>query len=321
MGEPAGVGPDIIVQVFANRKDLNAPDFIVFGNAAFLQARANRLEQSISLTTDLSDTSGHKLKIVDLGDTIPDTPGMLNSAASQTVIDSISEAVKAIGAGQCSALVTAPIQKSSLYEVGFRYPGHTEFLAALATPQGGPAPRPVMMLAHEGYRTVPLTIHVPLRDVPGLVTRELILETLEIIDHDLKQRFDITSPRIAVTGLNPHAGEDGTIGTEDRDVIIPALEELRKKGLELVGPLPADTMFFPAHWKQYDCILAMYHDQALIPIKTIAFDAGVNVTLGLPFVRTSPDHGTALSLAGTGKATCSSFLAALRLAEQMARAQ
>jgi 4-hydroxythreonine-4-phosphate dehydrogenase len=178
-------------------------------------------------------------------------------------------------------------------------------------------PLPVMMLAHEDLRTVPLTIHVPISAVPGMITGELIIETLRVMARDLRDRFGIAAPRIAVAGLNPHAGEDGSIGREDSDVIAPAIAAAQAEGIDAVGPLPGDTLFYPPHWRNYDAVLAMYHDQALIPIKTVAFDAGVNVTLGLPIVRTSPDHGTAFSLAGTGTASIRSFVAAIAMADRM----
>ena len=174
-----------------------------------------------------------------------------------------------------------------------------------------------MMLAHGGLRAVPLTIHVPITAVRGLITRELILETVRVVAHDLQQRFGIAAPHIAVAGLNPHAGEGGAIGREELELIGPAIAELQAEGLSVVGPLPADTLFYPAHWAKYDAVVAMYHDQALIPIKTVAFEDAVNVTLGLPIVRTSPDHGTAFDLAGTGRGSDKSFLAAIRLADQM----
>jgi 4-hydroxythreonine-4-phosphate dehydrogenase len=232
------------------------------------------------------------------------------------VIASIERAVHATLHGQCRALVTAPIHKGALYHAGFRYPGHTEFLADLCA-LGGTPKLPVMMLAHEDLRTVPLTIHVPIRQVPELVTRGLILDTLRIMAHDLRQRFGIAAPRIAVAGLNPHAGEGGSIGREDVEIIGPAIADAQAEGIDAIGPLPGDTLFYPPHWRQYDAVLAMYHDQALIPIKTVAFDAGVNVTLGLPIVRTSPDHGTAFGLAGTGRASSSSFAAAIAMADTM----
>jgi 4-hydroxythreonine-4-phosphate dehydrogenase len=230
------------------------------------------------------------------------------------VVGAIAQAVEAVQAGAFRGLVTAPIHKAALYGAGFEYPGHTEFLAALCADDDG-VPLPVMMLAHDDLRTVPLTIHIPLAEVPERITAELIDRTIRVIARDLSSRFGIASPRIGVAGLNPHAGEDGMIGSEEVDIIVPALAALRADGIDVFGPLSADTLFYPPHWRNYDCVVAMYHDQALIPIKTIAFDAGVNVTLGLPIVRTSPDHGTAFSLAGTGRASPNSMLAAIRLAD------
>ncbi|KKB81325.1 4-hydroxythreonine-4-phosphate dehydrogenase [Devosia soli] len=320
MGEPAGIGPDIILSLYEQRAALGLKPFVVFGHAGFLKERARRL----GLDTEIAAVSPHEaegafgtaLPVMDIAGDVPDQPGRPNGGAAPVVIGAIEEAVAAVTAGTCSGLVTAPIHKGALYEAGFRHPGHTEFLAALCA-ENGVEPLPVMMLAHEDLRTVPLTIHVPIKDVPGLISVELILETLRVMDRDLKARFGIVRPRIAVAGLNPHAGEGGAIGREEIETIIPALEAARNEGLDVVGPLPGDTLFFPRHWRQYDAVLAMYHDQALIPIKTVAFDAGVNVTLGLPIVRTSPDHGTAFDLAGTGKASTSSFLAAIAMAHQM----
>jgi 4-hydroxythreonine-4-phosphate dehydrogenase len=214
--------------------------------------------------------------------------------------------------------VTNPIQKKALNDVGFAFPGHTEFLGALSDELFGGRGTPVMMLAAGKFRVVPVTVHIPLASVPAALTTERIVETGKIVARDLKARFGVTSPRLAVSGLNPHAGEEGMLGAEDLAVIAPAVDVLRAAGLEAVGPLPADTMFHPAARETYDAALCMYHDQALIPIKVIAFDEAVNVTLGLPFVRTSPDHGTALALAGTGKAKATSLIAALRMADILA---
>ena len=222
-----------------------------------------------------------------------------------------------VRAGRAGAVVTNPIAKSVLYRAGFSHPGHTEFLAELAA-QGGLPPRPVMMLWSPILAVVPVTIHVALRDAIAHLTMEDIVATGRIVAHDLRTRFGIAQPRIAVSGLNPHAGEDGSLGREDIDIIAPAVAQLRKDGVDVRGPLSADTMFHEAARRTYDCALCMYHDQALIPIKTLAFDDGVNVTLGLPFVRTSPDHGTAFDIAGTGRANPSSLIAALRLAARMA---
>ncbi|ODT67808.1 MAG: 4-hydroxythreonine-4-phosphate dehydrogenase PdxA [Pelagibacterium sp. SCN 63-23] len=320
MGEPAGIGPDLLLALYAQRAERKLPPFAVFGHAGFLAERARRLGLDIAISETAPDAVsalfGSALPVIPIAGTVADRPGEPKAEAAPVVIAAISEAVSGVMSGQFRALVTAPIHKGALYQAGFSHPGHTEFLAELCA-MGGPLPLPVMMLAHEDLRAVPLTIHVPIKDVPGLVTRELIVTTLEIMARDLRRRFGIAAPRIAVAGLNPHAGEDGAIGREDVDIIRPAIAEAQALGMDAVGPLPGDTLFFPPHWRQYDAVLAMYHDQALIPIKTVAFDAGVNVTLGLPIVRTSPDHGTAFALAGTGKGSPSSFAAAIEMAHTM----
>jgi 4-hydroxythreonine-4-phosphate dehydrogenase len=230
---------------------------------------------------------------------------------------SIRQAVADVVKGRAGAVVTNPIAKSVLYRAGFRHPGHTEFLAELAA-AGGPVPQPVMMLWSPALVVVPVTIHLSLRDAIAQLSSELVVTTARIVVADLKTRFGIANPRLAVSGLNPHAGEDGLLGEEDRSIVAPAVEILRGEGIEIRGPLPADTMFHDAARKTYDCAICMYHDQALIPVKTLAFDEAVNVTLGLPFIRTSPDHGTAFDIAGTGKADPSSLIAALRLAARIA---
>jgi 4-hydroxythreonine-4-phosphate dehydrogenase len=215
-------------------------------------------------------------------------------------------------------VVTCPIAKKTLYEAGFAFPGHTEFLAALAEKATGEKALPVMMLAGPELRTVPVTIHIPLAEVAERLTGEAIFATGRIVAKALAERFGIARPRLAVAGLNPHAGEAGAIGREDEEVVRPAVEALRAEGIEAFGPLPADTMFHPRARAGYDAALCMYHDQALIPAKMIGFDEAVNVTLGLPFIRTSPDHGTAFDIAGTGKARPDSLIAALKLAHDMA---
>lgn len=320
MGEPAGIGPDIILSLYARRAELNLPPFITFGHAGFLAARARRLGLSIECVeatpAEAAAIFPRALPVAAIPGDVPDTPGIAAPSAGAVVIEAIARAVAATRAGDCAAIVTAPIHKGALYHTGFAHPGHTEYLAALCA-ENGVAPLPVMMLAHGDLRTVPLTIHVPLADVPGLVTEKLIRDTLAVMHRDLRQRFGIAAPRIAVSGLNPHAGEGGAIGREEVDIIIPALAAARAAGIDAIGPLPGDTLFYPPHWRRYDAVLAMYHDQALIPIKTVAFDAGINVTLGLPFVRTSPDHGTAFDLAGTGKASSASFEAAIAMASTM----
>ena len=317
MGEPAGIGPDLILQMFARRAELRLPPFVVFGHLQFLRARAERLGLALAFA-DAAEEDWHddRLPVVSIPGDVPDRPGETVASSAPVVIAAIEMSVQAITSGRCRALITAPIHKGALYGAGFRFPGHTEFLAALCA-GSGPQLHPVMMLAHENYRAVPLTVHVPLAAVPAMISADLIIRTARIIAGDLRERFGIRQPRIAVAGLNPHAGEGGTIGTEDQDTIAPSVRALQSEGIDALGPFPADTLFYPKHWRQYDAVLAMYHDQALIPIKTVAFEDAVNVTLGLPIVRTSPDHGTAFDLAGTGRASASSFVAAIRLADRM----
>ena len=320
MGEPAGIGPDLLLRLYAERTERNLPPFAVFGHVDFLRARAARLGLAVQIEAASADAANemfdHALPVVSIDGLVDDRPGTPSDHAASVVIGAIAQAVEATMTGHCRAVVTAPIHKGALYHARFRHPGHTEFLAELCA-MGGTPRLPVMMLAHEDLRTVPLTIHVPIKDVPGLISRKLIVDTLKVMAHDLRTRFHIPSPRIAVAGLNPHAGEGGTIGREDVEIIGPAIADAVAEGIDAVGPLPGDTLFYPPHWRHYDAVLAMYHDQALIPIKTVAFDAGVNVTLGLPIVRTSPDHGTAFDLAGTGRASPSSFAAAIAMADKM----
>ena len=320
MGEPAGIGPDLILQLYADASSNGAAPFVVFGQSGFLRARAARLGLSVAIETASLATAASifpvALPVIEIEGLVPDSPGEPTPVSAPVVLAAISGAVAATLNAQCRALVTAPINKAVLYGAGFRYPGHTEYLAALCA-KGGAPKLPVMMLAHDDLRVVPLTVHVPLAAVPALITAELINSTIRTLAHDLRTRFGVAAPKIAVAGLNPHAGENGGIGRDELDLIAPAIAELRFAGLDVEGPFPADTLFYPARWRQFDVVVAMYHDQALIPIKTIAFDSAVNVTLGLPIVRTSPDHGTAFDLAGTGKASASSFLAALRLADRL----
>jgi 4-hydroxythreonine-4-phosphate dehydrogenase len=247
-------------------------------------------------------------------------PGKPDGTSAEAAMSSIRQAVRDVTAGRASAVVTNPIAKSVLYRAGFRHPGHTEYLAELAA-TADHVPQPVMMLWSAVLAVVPVTIHVSLRDALAQLSTDLIVTTARIVAAELKARFLVTNPRLAVSGLNPHAGEDGSLGTEDKTIVAPAVEILRGEGMNIEGPLPADTMFHEAARRTYDCAICMYHDQALIPIKTLAFEDAVNVTLGLPFIRTSPDHGTAFDIAGTGKASPSSLIAALRLAGRMTAAR
>jgi 4-hydroxythreonine-4-phosphate dehydrogenase len=320
-GEPAGIGPDIAIMAWLRRHELKLPAFYLRADRGLLEQRA----RTLGLKVDLADVGAEDaqrafadvLPVVATGHAATARPGQPDGSSAEAAIASIRQAVGDVVAGKAAAVVTNPIAKSVLYRAGFRHPGHTEFLAELAT-AGGRAPQPVMMLWSPALAVVPVTIHLPLRDAIAQLSSELIVTTVRIVAAAMKDRFALARPRLALSGLNPHAGEDGGLGTEEQRIIAPAAEILRREGIEIRGPLPADTMFHVAARKTYDCAICMYHDQALIPIKTIAFDDAVNVTLGLPFVRTSPDHGTAFDIAGTGRANPASLIAALRLAARMA---
>ena len=323
LGEPAGIGPDITLAAWLKRADLGLPPFYVVGDADFLKRRAERLGLKIPVREidpeETREVFAAALPVVPLDERVTAEPAHPDASSAPAAIASIRRAVAAVLAGRAHAVVTNPIAKSVLYRNGFAEPGHTEYLAKLALAHTGKAVQPVMMLWSPDLAVVPVTIHLPVRDVPRALTMELIVSTGRIVARDLEVRFGIALPRMAVAGLNPHAGEDGTLGEEDLAVVAPAIARLRAEGIDARGPLPADTMFHAAARKTYDVALAMYHDQALIPIKTLAFDHAVNVTLGLPFVRTSPDHGTAFDIAGTGRASPASLVAALKLAARLAR--
>lgn len=320
-GEPAGAGAEIALKAWATARD-RLPPFFLLEEPDRLAALARRLgidtpimEIGTPEAAGAAFESG--LPILPISYAVPPEAGRLDPANGPAVIAAIESAVGMVAEGHAAAVVTLPIQKSVLYEAGFRYPGHTEFLAALA----GPDVTPVMMLAAPDLRVVPVTIHIPLKQVPEVLTTEMIVTKARITAAALKRDFGCERPRLALAGLNPHAGEGGTIGTEDRDIVAPAVAALRAEGIDATGPLSADTMFHAEARKTYDAAICMYHDQALIPIKTVDFWGGVNVTLGLPFIRTSPDHGTALELAGTGKAHAGSLIAALSMAGGMAKAR
>src|SRR6202158_4566562 len=323
-GEPAGIGPDITIKAWLRRNELKLPAFYLLGHRDFLSARAKALGLDVKLADvraeDAVATFADALPVVATGHAAAARPGQPDDTSADAVLASIRQAVADVAAGRAGAVVTNPIAKSVLYRAGFRHPGHTEFLAELAA-TGGHAPQPVMMLWSPALVVVPVTIHLPLRDAISQLSSDLIVTTARIVVADLKARFGIAHPRLAISGLNPHAGEDGSLGSEDQTIVAPAIEILRGDGIEIRGPLPADTMFHDDARKTYACAICMYHDQALIPVKTLAFDDAVNVTLGLPFIRTSPDHGTAFDIAGTGRANPSSLIAALRLAARMAATQ
>jgi 4-hydroxythreonine-4-phosphate dehydrogenase len=324
LGEPAGIGPDIAIKAWLRRDELKLPPFYLLGDRDFLVERAATLGLNVSLADVTAEDAvaafADALPVVATGQTATARPGQPDGASAAAAMASIRQAVGDVAAGRAGAVVTNPIAKHVLYRAGFRHPGHTEFLAELAA-AGGHVPQPVMMLWSPALVVVPVTIHLALRDAIALLTSELIVSTARIAAAALKARFGIARPRLAVSGLNPHAGEDGSLGTEDRTIVAPAVEILRGEGMDVRGPLPADTMFHDGARETYDCAICMYHDQALIPVKTLAFEDAVNVTLGLPLIRTSPDHGTAFDIAGTGKANPSSLIAAIRLAARMAAAQ
>ncbi|MGH9693797.1 MAG: 4-hydroxythreonine-4-phosphate dehydrogenase PdxA [Bryobacteraceae bacterium] len=323
-GEPAGIGPDITLAAWLHRKELKLPPFYLLGDRDFLDHRAKAIGLDIR-TADVGPEDAvaafaDALPVVDTGHRATAQPGCPDRTSADAAIASIRQAVEDAAAGRAGAVVTNPTAKNILYRAGFRHPGHTEFLAELAA-VGGRAPQPVMMLWSPALAVVPVTIHLPLREAISQLSSDLIVATARIVVTDLKTRFGLMNPRLVVSGLNPHAGEDGSLGSEDQTIVAPAVETLRSEGINVRGPLPADTMFHEAARKTYDCAICMYHDQALIPVKTVAFDDAVNVTLGLPFIRTSPDHGTAFDIAGTGRANPSSLIAALRLAARMAATQ
>lgn len=323
IGEPSGIGPDITIAAWLKRSADNLPPFYLIGDPDLIRRRAALLGAQIDIAeTSPQEAAGifaRALPVAPTGHTTTGTPGKPDTTSAWAAIASIEQAVADVKAGAASAVVTNPIAKSVLYGAGFKHPGHTEFLAELAT-NDGKTPMPVMMIWSETLAVVPVTIHLPLREAIDALTTKMILETARIVVSDMKHRMNLDAPRLAIAGLNPHAGEGGSLGREDDAIVAPAVEQLRRESIDARGPLPADTMFHEAARKTYDCAICMYHDQALIPVKTLAFDSGVNVTLGLPFIRTSPDHGTAFDIAGTGRANPSSLIAALHLAARMARA-
>jgi 4-hydroxythreonine-4-phosphate dehydrogenase len=324
LGEPAGIGPDLALAIWRRRAELGIPPFYIVADAEFLGRRAAQLRLDVPLATvtpvSAASAFGTALPVVPLDVAITAEPGHPDRSSAPAAVASIRRAVADVMAGAAAAIVTNPVAKNVLYNWGFAEPGHTEFLAKLVQEATGKSPRPVMMLWSPELAVVPVTIHLPLREIFGQLSSELVVETGRIVAHDLATRFGLAHPRLAVAGLNPHAGEAGTLGEEDRTIVAPAVARLIADGIDAKGPLPADSMFHEQARATYDAALCMYHDQALIPIKTLAFDHAVNVTLGLPFVRTSPDHGTAFDIAGTGHADPTSLIAALRLAARLATA-
>ncbi|HEX5362659.1 MAG TPA: 4-hydroxythreonine-4-phosphate dehydrogenase PdxA [Gallionella sp.] len=320
-GEPAGIGPDLCVQLAVAAPDI---PFVVIADKYLLQQRAERLGISLQLREMVSgewkvvsrgaSATSHSLSVIHVPLAAPCQAGVLDAANGDYVLATLRRALQGCQSGEFSGMVTAPVHKGIINDAGIPFTGHTEYLAE----QTG-TPLVVMMLVGGGMRVALATTHLALRDVPDAITAALLEKVLRIIQCDLQRRFGIAKPRILVAGLNPHAGEGGYLGREEIDVMIPVLDKLRAEGFEVSAPLPADTLFTPRKLAQCDCVLAMYHDQGLPVLKHASFGQGVNVTLGLPIIRTSVDHGTALDLAGTGRAEVGSLLEAIKLAAEMSQ--
>jgi 4-hydroxythreonine-4-phosphate dehydrogenase len=323
-GDPSGIGPELTLKAWLKTHDKpDAPPFLAVANPDRLAAIARDLDLKVPVKivagAEAAPVFRHALPVYALNHSVAGKPGTPDVRDAAGTIASIETCVRLIRAGEASAIVTNPIAKELFYRASFCHPGHTEFLAELAERYFGERARAVMLIWSPQLAVVPATIHVPLARVPALLTRQLLAETGVIVAEGLASRFGIKKPRLAFTGLNPHAGEGGTMGREEIEVIAPALADLAAAGVAVSGPHAADSLFRPSARKSYDAVVAMYHDQALIPVKTVAFERAVNVTLGLPLIRTSPDHGTAFDLAGKGIADPASLIAALRLAGKLAR--
>ena len=321
LGDPAGIGPELILRAWLARRETGKPFYAIAAAEPLAKlADALRIEARIVEVEPegAAEAFADALPVVPLAAPAAARPGQPDARFAAATIESIERAVSHVREGRARAVVTNPIAKKTLYDAGFRHPGHTEFLGELARAWGSSVD-PVMMIWSPILAVVPVTIHIALAEVPQRLTAGLIVATGRTVDRDLRARFGLPSPRLAFAGLNPHAGEGGAMGREEIETIAPAISTLRAEGINAFGPLPADTMFHPAARARYDVALTMYHDQGLIPAKTLAFDDGVNVTLGLPFIRTSPDHGTAFDIAGKGLANPSSLLAALRLADRLSQ--
>ncbi|WP_025898555.1 4-hydroxythreonine-4-phosphate dehydrogenase PdxA [Sneathiella glossodoripedis] len=312
MGDPNGIGLEITFKAWKQRKTEQLPDFILVGATSRVEAALNLLKMDIPtaiLRSPNEDCDPSRLNIIDIGEN--------NQSPAEETIQSIVMATNYCMNGEARALITNPIQKKRLYEAGFKHPGHTEFLAELT----GSPDKSVMMLACPGLRVVPATIHIPLAQVKQTLTADRLEAVVRTTYRDLVTRFAIREPHLVIAGLNPHAGEDGSIGQEEIEIIQPLVNRLKSEGMNISGPYPADSLFHEKMRKSYDAAICMYHDQALIPLKTIDFDKGVNITLGLPIIRTSPDHGTAEDIFGKGLANPASLIEAIKAADLMSRTQ
>ena len=315
MGEPSGIGGEISLKAWIRRHELKLPPFFLIDDPVRLNSIAKRLNWDVPIRTirranDSLKLSEFALPVFPIKLNVQAIPGQARTDNASAVVESIRCAVDFVQRNEAAAIVTNPIQKKTLYDAGFEYPGHTEFLAKLARM----TKPPIMMLACNALRVVPVTVHQALAEAIQSLNQEKIITAAEQTILSLRQDFAIERPHLMVSGLNPHAGEGGSMGREEIDIINPAINHLKRSGYSVSGPAPADTLFHNRARESYDAAICMYHDQALIPLKTIDFRSGVNITLGLPFIRTSPDHGTALEIAGTGAADESSFVAALKTA-------
>ena len=317
-GEPAGVGPELCLQLAERQSAWPAARLVVLADRDLLQQRATALGVQAKLRDwqPKQSPSAGTLEVIHAPLTTPSQPGRLDAANSRYVLGLLDRALGGCQRGEFAAMVTAPVHKGIINDAGIPFTGHTEYLAEKTG-----TPQVVMMLAGGGLRVALATTHLPLKDVPAAITPTALEQTLRILHRDMGRKYGIENPRILVAGLNPHAGEGGYLGHEEIDVIIPVLDRLRAEGMQLIGPLPADTMFTPPLLARGDCVLAMYHDQGLTALKYASFGQGINVTLGLPIIRTSVDHGTALELAGTGKADPGSLFVAVEQAIEMALRQ
>ena len=315
MGDPAGVGPEIVAKSWAVRSLRSLPPFALVGDpAAVRRVWSGPLET----VRDLRETGAvfdRALPVLPVGDAGPIALGTPDVGGARAALDALERSIDLVRSGEAGALVTAPVSKAQLYGIGFNHPGQTEFVAERCGVRGEDA---VMMLAGPTLRVVPMTVHVPLAEVAGLLSVDLLVAKARVTARGLTRDFGIAAPRLAFAGFNPHAGESGTIGREEIDILEPAIAQLRREGIDATGPFAADTLFHARARANYDAVLCCYHDQALVPIKTLHFDEGVNITLGLPIVRTSPDHGTAFGIAGKDLAHPGAMIAAIAMAGQAA---
>ena len=319
LGDPAGIGPEVIAEAWARREAESLAPFLCVGGAGLLQSAAatrgiSLPVQQIATPDQALEVFGSALPVLGSGD-CPWMPGLPNPEGARLAHDSLAAATALAVDGRAAGIVTAPIAKAELAAIGFAFPGQTEFVAQASGVEAADA---VMMLAGPSLRTVPMTVHCALAEVSGRLSIDLIARRTRVVDRALRRDFGIAAPRIALTGLNPHAGENGRMGREEIEIIAPAISQLRGEGIDATGPHPADALFTPRARAGYDVAIAMYHDQALVPLKALDFDEGVNVTLGLPIVRTSPDHGTAFAIAGKNEAHPGAMIAAIRMAGDMA---